>query len=93
LNLDQTDDLSRTAALTRSKSGVISEFITKYTPASVLRLALRLPVDPMRAIFNFQTVTKQIMEERAQELETGEKEGDDLLSIICACVLGTKFVS
>ncbi|KAJ7894571.1 cytochrome P450 [Mycena leptocephala] len=71
-----------TAALTRSKSGVISEFITKYTPASVLRLALRLPVDPMRAIFNFQTVTKQIMEERAQELETGEKEGDDLLSII-----------
>ncbi|KAJ6541672.1 cytochrome P450 [Mycena capillaripes] len=73
-----------TTALARSKAGVIGEFITKYTPASFLRVALRLPVDPMRAIFNFQTVTKKIMEEKFQDLKTAENERRDLLSIILA---------
>ncbi|KAJ7045147.1 cytochrome P450 [Mycena alexandri] len=75
-------------AFLRSKTGVVTEFATNYMPTFLLRLMFRLPSDIPRAVNRFQTATQRMMELKAQDLESGEKDDRDLLSLIYASKTG-----
>ncbi|KAJ6601136.1 cytochrome P450 [Mycena vulgaris] len=70
------------AAFIRSKSALIAEFFTPYVPDFVLRIALHLPIGPLAAVLSFNTVTKQLMEEKVRDFENDDGDKLDLLNVI-----------
>ncbi|KAJ6601143.1 cytochrome P450 [Mycena vulgaris] len=72
------------AAFIRSPSAFIAEYCIPYVPQFVLRLALHLPIGPLRALRSFKTVTGNLIEQRARDFETDAGDKCDLLSMIDA---------
>ncbi|KAJ6601147.1 cytochrome P450 [Mycena vulgaris] len=70
------------SAFIRSKSAFIAEFFASHVPVFMLRLALHLPIGPLAAVLSFNTVTKQLMEDKARDFEKNEDKPDLLSTIL-----------
>jgi hypothetical protein len=80
------DPLYSSTALSRSKKDLFGEVLLPHIPTFILRAAFHLPTAAFRALQSFRSVTdamgSKLIHNKTQEQESGQSQGNDVLSIL-----------
>ncbi|KAJ7894580.1 cytochrome P450 [Mycena leptocephala] len=81
-------------ALSRSKKDLFGDVLLPHIPTFILRAAFHLPTAAFRALQSFRSVTdamgSKLIHNKTQEQESGQSQGNDVLSILIEGLSGQR---